>query len=288
MREQRNDLGRAFGTKKAKKALASMTDNAIFRGSQPGKPDAATQVMIASMAKDAEGMASRAELAAEADASKPRPKANLGATDIKDVYTVDNLIGIDTLKAVPVLEWERAIKAKKEVVVTSAYVAYRIKKVSKNLEKLKILRYLLLLIELYKGSKSKGRGTTKMLPRREEMKKIAAGMPEPLLETARRQFSSDGMMSKYQQDLLTTHICAIACLIDNYVVDMYDLQSDLGMETKVMAQYFHEIGAKTSALPEQYRRDLGLDKASAKQRKMAKLKLPLEFPKPAFARAPRR
>lgn len=287
VREQRNDLGRAFGTKKAKKALASITENAISRGSQPGKTDAATQAMIAAMAKDAEGMATREELNAEADASKPRPKANLSATDIKDVYTVDSLIGIDILKAVPVLEWQQAIKAKKEIVVSSQYVASRITKSASSPEKLRILRYLLLLIEIHKGSTNKfGRG--KMLPKREEMKKIAGGMPEPVIESARRQFSSDGTMSKYQSDLLTTHICALACLVDNYTVDMYDLQSDLRMEPKVMSQYFHEIGAKTSALPEHYRKDLGLDKAGAAQRKMAKLKLPLEFPKIPFARALKR
>ncbi|KAG0648545.1 DNA-directed RNA polymerase I subunit RPA49 [Hyphodiscus hymeniophilus] len=289
MREQRSDLGRAFGTKKAKKALASITENAISRGgSAAGKADAATQAMIAAMAKDAEGMATRAELAAEADSSKPRPKANLDAKDINDVYTVDNLMGKDIMKAVPVLQWQTALKADKEIVVSSEYVARRIKKVSASADKLKMLRYLLLLIEIHKGSKVKGRGTTKMLPKREELKKIAGGLPEPVIENARRQFSSDGTMDKYHNDLLTTHICAIACLVDNYVLDMYDLQSDLGLDTKVMSQYFNEIGAKTTALPEQYRKDLGLDKAAAAQRRMVKLRLPLEFPKVSFARAPRR
>ena len=290
MREQRNDLGRAFGTKKAKKALASITENAISRGgNQSGKTDAATQAMLAAMAKDTELMATRAELAAEADANKPRPKANLDATDITDVYTVGNLIGVEILKAVPVLEWQNAIKAKKEIVVSSQYVASHIIKVAASSEKLKILRYLLLLIEMHKGSKSKGaRDKNKMLPKREEMKMIAGGMPEPVIENARRQFSTDGMMNKHQNDLLTTHICAIACLIDNYGVDLYDLQMDLGLEVKAMSQYFQEIGAKVGALPEQYKKDLGLSKAVAAQRRFAKLKLPLEFPKIPFARVARR
>jgi DNA-directed RNA polymerase I subunit RPA49 len=287
VREQRNDLGRAFGTKKAKKALASITENAISRGNDPGKTDASTQAMIAAMSKAAEGMATREELNAQADASKPRPKANLSATDIKDVYTVDSLIGMEIFKAVPVLEWQQAIKAKKEIVVSSQYVAHRINKCASSTEKLRILRYLLLLIEIHKGSIAKfGRG--KMLPKRDDMKKIAGGMPEPVVESARRQFSSDGYVSKYQSDLLTTHICALACLVDNYTVDMYDLQLDLRMELKPMSQFFHEIGAKTTALPEGYRKELGLDKAGAAQRKLARLKLPLDFPKIPFARAPRR
>jgi DNA-directed RNA polymerase I subunit RPA49 len=287
MREQRNNLGQAFGTKKAKKALASVTENAISaRKDQPAKLDAAAQAMIASMAKDTEGMATRDELAVEADASKPRPKANLNATDIKDVYTIENLIGVDILKVVPVLDWQQAMKAKKEIIVKSEYVANRIQKVSTSPEKLRILRYLLLLIDLNMSSKSRF-GNTKTLPKREEMKRIAGSMPEAVIESVRREFSTGGVMSKYQTELLTTRICALACLIDNYNVDIYDLQADLRLDSKGMQQYFREIGAKIGALPEATRRELGLDKATAAQRKVAKLKLPLEFPKVPFARRTR-
>ena len=288
MREQRNNLGQAFGTKKAKKAIASVTENAISaRTGQPATMDAAAQAMIASMAKDAEGMATRDQLAAEANASKPRPRANLSATDIKDVYTVDNLIGVDILKVVPVFDWQQAINAKKEIIVRSEYVAHRIQRVSSSTEKLRILRYLLLLIDIHISSKPKKFGKGKMLPKRDEMKKVAGGLPEAVIESVRRQFSTSGEMSKYQTDLLTTHICALACLVDNYMVDMYDLQADLRLDVKGLSQYFQEIGAKITALPEQMKKELGLDKASAAQRKLAKLKLPLDFPRVAFARRAR-
>jgi DNA-directed RNA polymerase I subunit RPA49 len=285
MREQRNNLGQAFGTKKAKKAIASVTENAISTRGQPAKMDAAAQAMIASIAKDAEGIASREQLAADADASKPRPTTNVGATDIKDVYTVDNLIGGEILKVVPVFDWLQAIQAKKEIVVKSEYVANRIQNTAMNTEKLRILRYLLLLIDLYISSKQKF--AKKVLPKRDEMKRVAGGLPEAVIESVRRQFSSNGEMSKYQTDLLITHVCALACLVDNYTVDMYDLQADLRLDTKGMSQYFHEIGARTIALPEPMRKELGLDKATAAQRKVAKLKLPLEFPKVAFVRRTR-
>jgi DNA-directed RNA polymerase I subunit RPA49 len=51
-----------------------------------------------------------------------------------------------------------------------------------------------------------------------------------------------------------------------------------------MSQYFHEIGAKVVAANEVERKKLGLDKAAAAQRKFAKLRLPLDFPKLRFAR----
>ena len=283
--EQRNTLGQAFGTKKAKKAIASITENAIStRGGEPAKMDAAAQAMIGAMAKDAEAMASKDQLNAEADASKPRPKANLSAETIEEVYTIDSLIGVDILKAVPVLDWQQAIKAKKEIVVKSQYIANRIQKASTSPEKLRILRYLLLLIELHLTSRPGRFGNSKIVPKRDEMKKIAGGLPEAVIEHVRRGFSDNGIMSKYQLDLLVTHICALACLVDNYTVDLYDLQVDLRQDTKGMTQYYREIGAKVSALPETVRKELGLDKATAAQRKIAKLKLPLDFPRAGFGR----
>src|SRR5208282_5733668 len=99
------------------------------------------------------GMSTRDELQEVADASKPRPKPNLSATDIKDVYTIESLIGLDTMKHVPVREWLEAAKAKKEVLVKSRYVANRIQRSVTNIEKLKILRYMLLLLDVYSASK---------------------------------------------------------------------------------------------------------------------------------------
>jgi DNA-directed RNA polymerase I subunit RPA49 len=245
--------------------------------------DAAAQAMLASMAKDTEAMATRDQLAAEANAAKPRPTANLAAADIKDVYTVDSLIGLEILKMVPVLDWQKNIKAKVEIEVKSEYVAHRIVEVSQNPEKLKILRYMNMLIDLYKSSPEKF--LIKKLPQRQEMSRIRAGVPEAVMESVLRRFTYQNTMTKYQADLMITHICALACLVDNFVVDLYDLQADLGLNVKLMSQYFQEIGAKITALDEERKKKLKLlDKAVLAQRKLAKLKLPLEFPKLSFGK----
>lgn len=78
----------------------------------------------------------------------------------------------------------------------------------------------------------------------------------------------------------------MACLVDNYDVETFDLQEDLKLETKVMSQYFSEIGAKIVPLGAAEARKL--DKVSAAQRKIAKLRLPLVFPKVSFGRASKR
>lgn len=292
MRELRNTLGQTFGTKKARKAIASVTENAISpdksarnlaNGDKPPKLDAASAAMLASMKEATANMATRAELAEAADASKPRPKANLNATDVKDVYTVESLIGEDILSQVPVREWQVAVKSKKEVVVKSRFVARRIQRLSTDVTKLRTLRYVLCLLDFYNSAKPVRGGRT--IPKRNDLSNALGDVPDAVQQNIRRKFSTAGNISKFQGDLLITHLCALACLLDNFEVDMFELKEDLKLESKEIAQYFHEIGSRIVAPTENQRKALGLDKASAAQRKFAKLKLPLDFPKVAFGRA---
>lgn len=236
------------------------------------------------MAEATSGMASRKDLEEQADAAKPRPKADLTAKDIKDVYTVDSLIGSDIFKSVPVLEWEQSVKAKKNITTNSRYVSARIvSAATAGVNKLRVLRYLLLLLDLHMASRPMRGG--RMLPKRDEMKtKLGDNIPQSVIEDVRRKYSDAGVMSKFKSDLLITHACALACLVDNYEVDLYDLQLDLKLETKEMTQYFKEIGARVVGLPEARRKALDLDKATAAQRRTAKLKLPLDFPRVPFGR----
>jgi DNA-directed RNA polymerase I subunit RPA49 len=192
---------------------------------------------------------------------------------------------VDMMKHVPVRQWQEAVKQKKEVRVKSQFVANRIQGVAMSIEKMKILRYMLLLLEVYMNSRQARAG--RILPKREEVKSFLGDMPEAVLESVKRKFSDAGIMSKFKSDLMITHLCAMACLVDSYQVDMWDLKEDLNMEIKDMSRYFHEIGAKVGTLPEGERRRLNLDKAQASQHKVAKLKLPLDFPKVAFARKAR-
>ncbi|TVY62726.1 DNA-directed RNA polymerase I subunit rpa49 [Lachnellula suecica] len=292
MREARNNLGQTFGTKKSKKAIASFTENAISpalaarqqANGKATKMDAAAQAMISNIAEATAGMATRDELAAVADAAKPRPKPNLAAQDVKDVYTNNSLIGDGIMALLPVRDWATALKAKKEIVTQSRFVSHRIANVSMNVEKLKVMRYMLLSLDILRVSKAL-RGGERQLPMRNELKNVMGDMPEAVLESWKRKYSESGRVSKFKVDLLITHLCAMACVVDNYDVDVWDLMEDLALEPKQMAQYFHEIGAKLAAFPEGERRRLGLDKAAASQRRIAKLRLPLDFPRVAFARA---
>ncbi|CZS93697.1 related to DNA-directed RNA polymerase A (I) chain [Rhynchosporium agropyri] len=288
MRERRDILGQTFGTKKAKKAITSNTENAISPNksarnkNNPAKFDPATAAILSGISETTKGMATRDELAQRAEDAKPRPKPNRDATQPQDVYTTDDLIGKDVMKAIPVKVWQDTVKANKELPVISRFAAGRLRGVILNVEKLKILRYMVLLMRVL-GSTRLTRGV-RMLPKRDELKQFLEDIPETVLESIKRKFTDAGTITSFQVDLIRTHLCALACIVDNFEVQTFDLMEDLKLDTKEMSQYFSEIGAKIVVLGESERRKQGLDKASAAQRKVAKLKIPLEFSKASFGR----
>jgi len=77
-----------------------------------------------------------------------------------------------------------------------------------------------------------------------------------------------------------THMAAISLYIDGWRTDTSDLRDDLRLENKQMSQYFHELGCKVTNLTEKEQAELGLkNKAMAALRRVARLKLPLDFPR---------
>ena len=109
-------------------------------------------------------------------------------------------------------------------------------------------------------------------------------------------------MNKWAVDNLITHVCALALAVDDFEVDTYQLREDLRLENKesvtpsildicfrdcvlerLMAgritQYFRELGCKVTPMSGAEIARLKLTKAEGKGHKVAKLALPLDFPK---------
>lgn len=85
----RNALGEAFGTKKAKKAIADLERNRV-------DSDKLTDVaidIVDSVKTASKDLPTRAELQENVSASnRPTPVANLDATDVEQIYPVENII----------------------------------------------------------------------------------------------------------------------------------------------------------------------------------------------------
>ncbi|KAI9677422.1 MAG: DNA-directed RNA polymerase I subunit rpa49 [Caeruleum heppii] len=295
----RDELGRTFGTKKARNAIKSQTENAISAVKRrndkdasdqageatPSKPDRLTTAVLDSIAPAVGDMASKEELQAATDEAKPRPKPNLAAQTPAEVYPLETLVGRDELRALTVKEWQDAAEAGNPITTKSRFVSERLQRVatSGDVRKLKVLRYLLLLLDFYRALKSAQRGGKK-LPPREELKE-AVEASEFLLEGVKRKFADGSALTKWHVDYLLTHIAALALHIDNFEVNTFDLREDLRLENKVMSTYFRELACKIHPLRESERKKLGISSnVEAAMHRVARLVLPLEFPATKVAR----
>ena len=278
MFERKTDLGQTFGTRKAKKAIQDTVLNAISPQKKPGdstpmKIDSASQAMLQSVGNITSTMSTREQLQAVVDDAKPVPKANLDAQDIEDVYDPKAIIGADILKLVPIREWQEKAKAGEGVKTNSKYVANHLNHIATNENatlRLRVLRYMSFVHAMYLNSKPGKQRGTRQLPPRDKMREILAPAPEAVVESIRRKFTDAGTLRKFHIDMLITHCCAFACVIDNFNVDTQALREDFRIDQQAMNAYFHEIGGRVKPVK---------NPVDGTTMQVGKLALPLDFPK---------
>ena len=233
-----------------------------------GQGDLALMDSIKSTTKD---MATREDLQAVIDQARPVPRGNYDAEEIQDVYIPAEIIGSEVLNAIPVMDWQDKVKAQEAINVPSRFVANRINRVAHNenaVQRLKVMRYLLFVLIFWATTRQGRERGTRMIGKRDQLRELLTPAPELVIESIRRRFSDSGVMRKTHVDLLMTHCCVFACIIDNFEVNTLDLREDLKLEQKQLSQYFMEVGARMTQV-----------KKGDKIDHIAKLALPLQFPK---------
>ena len=289
----RQNLALSFGTKKSRKAIESLTQNAITsapnEASTPNadgspskpKPTATPSALLAALPTSTPS----AQLATAITENKPIPTPNLAATTPQEVYTPESLIGADIFPAINFREWRESVKNNEAITTTSRFVSSRVAKLAKigDADLLRALRYLFLLLNFNNALKpaSNGSGLSKRLPSPQDLRTACApgpGLASPVLESVKRRFCTGVGLSRQQVDLLQSHILALALVIDNCETDMHDLRDDLRTDNLRMVTLAKELGARVGAVTEKERTRMGWTKAEAGDRKVARLRLPLEFP----------
>ncbi|KAL5342969.1 A49-like RNA polymerase I associated factor-domain-containing protein [Aspergillus crustosus] len=295
-------------------------------GSATAAESALLQSMPAESATDL--ATKSAAVQAEIQAAKPLPTANLDAKLPSEVYSLETLIpsGKATLRQLPIKDWQDTISQGLTVQTTSRYVSNRISDIceSGNTTHIQILRFILLLLDLSRSLKSSkggaGRGS-KRLPSREDLRNIlssgsssetsseTSSIPDPIIDGIRRKFAPGGsMLSKNDVTLLHTTICALSLHIppqpvkdgiptpnggnapNEIATDPSDLRDDLQLENPDIQQYFRELGCRVDKPRETEFAKWGIrgGKAEAATRRVARLRIPVEFPKVSRAGGRRR
>ncbi|KAL8639399.1 MAG: hypothetical protein Q9228_003566 [Teloschistes exilis] len=292
----RSTLGLEFGNKKSQRAIQNLTRNAIappkHSRSSPGSSqqtlDPIASAVVSSMTTTS--MPSREDLQTAVDDSKPRPKPNLAAETPAEVYTIDQLVGPGVLRQITVKEWQDAVENKQDILTKSRFVSHRIQSVvsSGDVRRLKTLKYLLLLLE-WKDALIPAAKMGHHVRSDDKLREKLGSWGSELVRQVSDRFSE---LKKYVRgwhlDNLITHICALAITIDNFTTDVSDIKEDLRLENKSVRKYFKEIGAMVVNPTESERAKMKISKAEGVGHQLAKLRLPLEFPKLGMQRAKRK
>ncbi|KAL8810193.1 MAG: hypothetical protein Q9223_002184 [Gallowayella weberi] len=288
----RSALGLTFGTKKSQRAIQNLTKNAISpvkqgrseQSQQHSALDPVASAVVSSMAAAAPTVSTREDFQAAIDNSAPRPRHNPDAETPAEAYPTDQLVGRGTLRQMTVKEWQDKVSDRQEILTKSRFVSHRIQRIASDgdVRLLKTLKYLLLLIEwnglLLPGPKGVGR----KVPQGSQLQEIVDGWGSDLVDSVAKRFADGGRtLSRWQLDNLMTHICALCVTVDpeNFMTDVYDIREDLRLENKDVRKYFKAIGCRVVAPTEAERMRWGLGKAEVASHQVAKLRLPLEFPK---------
>ena len=184
---------------------------------------------------------------------------------------------------------------------------------SPALRRLRLLRYALILIELSRfisvpGRSDRGRSVPppkKLLQRFSDPKP-----PLYLLEGIRRHFvPKDDTMRSFETQRLHTTICALALHLPSrrtldrpnyhFTIEPSDLRDDLSLDDKTIRHYFKELGCRVDSLTETESAVYGVKKSKRSKEaeasgdalkakthdvRIAKLRIPLRFPKQSVGR----
>ncbi|KAF9890928.1 DNA-directed RNA polymerase I subunit rpa49 [Aspergillus nanangensis] len=190
---------------------------------------------------------------------------------------------------------------------------------SGNVTQLQVLRFIFLLLEFLKCLRSGGRDPkgaagpgSKRVPPREDLRRALSSLtgdqdietaelvPDPVIDAVRRKFVPTGQfLNKNDITLLHTTICALSLHIppqpskdggsssqggnaaNELATDPSDLRDELRVESSVILQYFRELGCRIDKPRETEFDKWGIKggKAEANTRRVARLRVPVEFPK---------
>nr|POE76200.1 dna-directed rna polymerase i subunit rpa49 [Quercus suber] len=286
MLQLREELGREFGTRKAKKAILDKTVNAIVKAGDTkdkGKRDDVKDAILDTVDIATAADRKKEDVARDLLAAKPIPKPNVAAESVEDVYSYKTLVPPGDARLVAIKDWQDKAIADEAIEFNHRFPAFRVQQVAKmegDMQRLKALGYLAALLDFNAALQPAGR-SGKKVPKKDVLKQKLADWPMELVDSIRRRFANHvNELPKWHMENLYTHMCALTLFVDDYTTVTTDIRDDLGLDNKQITQYFQELGCKVGALSEKERELRKFTKAQAAATRVAKLKLPLEFPKP--------
>ncbi|SCU95887.1 LAFA_0G02938g1_1 [Lachancea sp. 'fantastica'] len=279
----RNALGEAFGTKKAKKAIADIERNRI----DPDKLVDSAVDIVDSVKTASKDLPSREELQQVSSQDRTTPEANVDATDVEQIYPIHNII--------PKREWQHirvgaVLKETDEVArlelfpyTKSPYVAKKLATLTQaqQMTKLQLLYYLSLLLGVFEN---------KRVSDKAKLLENLNAPPELLVDGILERFtiSRTGQYGRsrdrgffidpQREDKLLCYILAIILHLDNFIVEISPLAQELGLKPSKIVNLFKNLGAIVKGATVSQAEAFGIPKSAASTYKIATMKVPFKLP----------
>ncbi|AMD19575.1 HCL576Wp [Eremothecium sinecaudum] len=279
----RNALGEAFGTKKAKKAIADMERNYIDSDKLVGSAiDIVDSVKTAS--KD---LPSKEQLQQTATEDRPTPLANVDATDVEQIYPIHNIIPKKEwsfIRVGPILnETDTQKKLQMLPFSKSNYITKKLATLTQvsQMQKLQLLYYLSLLFGVYDNRRCNDK--VKLLEKLNAppdtllhgiLDRFTVARPGQFGRSKERSFIIDPQ----NEDKLLCYIVAIVMHLENFIVEVSPIAQELGLKPSKMVNIFKTLGAIVKGATVAQAQAFGIPKSAASTYKIATLKVPFKLP----------
>lgn len=280
---QRNALGEAFGTKKAKKAISDLERNRI----DADKLADVEADIVDTVKASTDTLPTRDQLTETVLNDRPTPACNVEATNVEDIYPVSGIIPkreLSFIRVGPILN-EEDITKRVELLPyqNSQYITSQLASIkSENqTQKLQLIYYASLLIGVYQHRRIHNKvALTSELNSPPEvlidgiLERFTIARPGQFGRAKDRGFTID----PHSEDKLLCYLLATILHINNFIIEISPLAQELSLKPSRLVGLFKALGCGVKSATVAEAEAFGIPKSQAASYKIASLKVPFKLP----------
>lgn len=278
---QRNALGEAFGTKKAKSAISNLERNRI----DSDKLQDIELDIVDSVKQTTSDLPTRSQMEQDSSDLRPTPKINMDATSSEDIYPIENIIPTNDWASLRVssIMGESEVENKLELLPFSKSPYLRNHaEITSNEEKAKLVYYLSVLLGIYHNRRVKDKATLltkfKHQPSESLINNILTTFTVNKSGKFGRAKDRSFFIDPHNEDKLLCYILALVFHIDNFSFEIQPLSYELNVKPNKLVNLCRIMGASVKPPTVGQAEALSIPKAQMATSKLASLKAPVRLP----------
>ncbi|KIM29209.1 hypothetical protein M408DRAFT_120522 [Serendipita vermifera MAFF 305830] len=273
----KNQLGEAFGTKKARAAIRAAERNKVDVGALGSGVQDVLQDMIQSKTST---LPQKEDAERTADDNRLVPRYNAGAVSPAEVYPLEFIISDAELKTISLDRTALGSLPFRRSTWINDNVKRRTSEKPAKAERLELkMLYYISAMFLFRKIVFKS-------VERSELRDKLQTLPEVIADSLISRFTettrgSTRVLSTPQKETeLLTHALALCLRVDHFATDHKIIAADLGMPQSTLQVLFKSLGCVIAVPSRGEQVEAGLNQEQAKDNKLAILRVPLKFPAP--------